>query len=124
MIHHFISKVIHNDTISIWGDGSVERDFLYIDDVVSALCQSLEYQQSQSLFNIGSGTSTSIKKILEIISDVSGSKPRVIYEPSRTCDVQKSVLNIDHARLELGWKPEISIFDGIHITYQNALKNH
>ena len=123
VIHHFISKIIKNDTISIWGDGSIERDFLYIDDAVSAICKSLEHTKGESLFNIGSGTSTSIKNILDIISDVSGLKPSVIYEPSRTYDVRKSMLNIQHAKSELKWEPEISIFDGIRITYQNALKN-
>lgn len=122
VIHHFVSKAINNEKISIWGDGSVERDFIYIDDVVSALCKALEYPKSRSLFNIGSGTSTSVKTIHGIISDISGSPPQITYEPSRPCDVQRSVLNINHAKSELIWEPKIPIVDGIRITYHNTLK--
>lgn len=122
VIHHFISKAINNDTITVWGDGSIERDFLYIDDVVSAICKSMKHVQARSLLNIGSGKSTSIRTILEIISDISGAIPSVIYEPSRSCDVQKSVLSIEQAKLKLGWEPKVSLVDGIRMTYQSALE--
>ena len=122
-IHHFIAKAINNDEISIWGDGSIERDFIYIDDVISALCQSMQYSNSQCLFNIGSGTSTSIRTILEIIKEVSGLNPKINYQEPRLYDVQKSVLNIDNAKLKLGWEPKITITDGIRMTYQSALRN-
>ncbi len=122
-IHHFIAKAINNDEISIWGDGSIERDFIYIDDVISALCQSMQYSNSQCLFNIGSGTSTSINTILEIIKEVSGLTLKINYQEPRPYDVQKSVLNIDNAKLKLGWEPKINISDGIRMTYQSALRN-
>ena len=122
-IHHFIAKAINNDEISIWGDGSIERDFIYIDDVISALCQSMQYSNSQCLFNIGSGTSTSINTILEIIKEVSGLTLKINYQEPRPYDVQKSVLNIDNAKLKLGWEPKIDISDGIRMTYQSALRN-
>ena len=122
-IHHFIAKAINNDEISIWGDGSIERDFIYIDDVISALSKSMQYSNSQCLFNIGSGTSTSIRTILEIIKEVSGLNPKINYQEPRLYDVQKSVLNIDNAKLKLGWEPKITITDGIRMTYQSALRN-
>lgn len=121
VIHHFISKIIKNETISVWGDGSVERDFIYIDDTISALNKAIHHQSSQCLLNIGSGTLTSVKKVLDILEEVSGKTCNVIYEPSRSCDIQKSVLNIDKAKLSLDWEPRISISDGIRMTYADAM---
>ena len=120
-IHHFISKTINKDPIFIWGDGSIERDFIYIDDVIPAICKAMEYSKSQCLFNIGSGTSSSIKKILEIVQEVSGVSPEIYYQESRLCDVHKSVLNVENAKLELDWEPKISIRDGVRMTYQDTL---
>ena len=122
VIHHFISRIIKNQTISVWGDGSVERDFIYIDDTVSALNKAVHHESSRSLLNIGSGTLTSVNKVLDILNNVSGKICSVIYEPSRACDLQKSVLNIDKAKTQLSWHPTISIDEGIEMTYLDALK--
>ena len=123
VVHHFISKIIKNEEISIWGDGSVERDFIYIDDTISALNKAIYHQSSQCLLNIGSGTLTSLKTLIDILEEISCQTCNVIYEPSRSYDLQKSVLNIDKAKIQLGWEPTVSISDGIRLTYLDALKS-
>ena len=122
VIHHFISKIIKNEKLSIWGDGSVERDFIYIDDTISALNKAINQKSDKSLLNIGSGQATSINKILQILQDVTGKALNISYEPPRTYDVQKSVLNIDEAKTQLDWEPITSLSDGIKMTYLDALK--
>ena len=120
-IHHFISKIIKNEVINVWGDGSVERDFIYIDDAISAIIAATYNSSSQCLLNIGSGQSTSIKTLIDILEDVSGIRGSVSYEPSRSFDLQKSLLNVDKAKCILGWEPKISITQGIKLTYLDAL---
>jgi UDP-glucose 4-epimerase len=75
------------------------------------------------LLNIGSGTLTSVRKIIDILEDISGHSCDIIYEPSRPYDVQKSVLNIDEAKIQLGWEPQISIHEGVKMTYLDTLKS-
>lgn len=121
VIHHFASMIAKNQPIHIWGDGSIERDFIFIDDAITAITKAMHHNSDQILLNVGSGKSTSINKILKIIEQVSGKTGRVSYEPSRIYDVHKSVLNIDQAKIQLGWEPSISIDEGIKLTYLDTL---
>jgi UDP-glucose 4-epimerase len=121
VIHHFVSKIIKNEAINVWGDGSVERDFIYIDDAISAILAAIYHDSCECLLNIGLGKSTSIKKVIDILEDVSGVCGNTSYERSRSCDLQKSSLNVDKAKLILGWEPKISLSEGIKLTYLDAL---
>lgn len=100
--------------ITIWGDGSVERDFVHVDDVARALILAADANASGTEINIGSGCGVSLNQLLDLIraarDDLSID---VSYEASRSFDVPRSVLAIDRARDLLGWQPEIPLATGI-----------
>ena len=124
LISILLKKILQNEEIIIWGDGSAVRDYIYIDDVIVALYLDLiKKSEDNVLFNLGSGNGTSINNILEILEQLTGNKVKVLYENSRNFDVKSNVLDISKINKFLNWRPEVDIFDGIEQTY-NWLKNN
>ncbi len=112
----FLYKALHNETIEIWGDGSVTRDYVHISDVVAAMLSALNYSGNQRTFNIGSGIGITLNEILHQIELACGHTVKRIYLPGRQFDVPCNVLNIDRARESLNWQPKISFSQGIKET--------
>lgn len=112
----FISKILKNQTIDIWGDGSVQRDFLHVSDVADAFAKAVTYSGPEAVFNISSGTGTSLNELVQLIGDVRGDIPDVAYSPGRNFDVPVSILSNKLAHKELDWTPKVSIKDGISRT--------
>jgi UDP-glucose 4-epimerase len=114
----FLGKVFRNESITIWGDGSVARDYVYVSDLVAAFMRVIDLDANSKIFNIGSGHAYSINEILSVIRDVTGRKPRVEFAPNRKLDVPINCLDIRRAEVELGWKPQIPIKEGISRTWK------
>ena len=103
-------------TMSIWGDGTVERDFVYISDVARAFAAALEHEGPSSAINIGAGQAVSLKCIIEKVSIATGHPITVDYQSGRQIDVRRSLLCIDRAKDELGWTPEVTLKEGMRMT--------
>jgi len=109
----FVHKALRNESIEVWGDGSVVRDYLYIDDVAEAFARAVYYDGVPSVFNIGSGMGTNIHTLLKMIEDVLGRSVDRHYLSSRKFDVTQNVLDISLARSTLGWEPQVTLREGI-----------
>lgn len=103
--------------ISIWGDGSVVRDFLYIDDLVSACHMALE-QRADGTFNVGSGKGTSILDLGELVQSVTRREFGLQFRPARRVDVQSVVLDISKLGNRTGWCPTVGLEEGIRRTWE------
>jgi UDP-glucose 4-epimerase len=112
-VSHFTHRAVNGQPIEIWGDGSVRRDYVHVDDVVSALLKSIPYQGSERLFNIGSGRSVSLNQLLDLIRRRVDTQIVVKYLSPRSFDVQENVLDIGRAATELDWRPSISLEVGL-----------
>jgi len=109
----FMKKALNGEPIEIWGDGSVVRDYVYVDDVVDAMMRSLHYQGSEKLFNIGGGVGVSVNELLDAIDGALDSNTEHDYSGARSCDVPTNVLDIERAHKLLGWIPMVGLSDGI-----------
>lgn len=109
----FINKMLKNEAVEIWGDGSVVRDYIYIDDVARAFILAIHFETKSSVFNIGSGIGTSLNQLLERLFRVTKSKSQIIYKPSRNVDVPINILDITQANNVLHWQPQMCLEDGI-----------
>jgi UDP-glucose 4-epimerase len=109
----FLGKALRGEVIEIWGDGSIVRDYVHIDDVVSALIIALGRRTDEHVFNIGSGKGLSLNDVLDAIESVIGKKTVRNYLPGRAFDVPVSQLCIERARRDLGWEPRVTFADGI-----------
>jgi UDP-glucose 4-epimerase len=120
----FLGKVLHDLPVHIWGDGSVARDFIYIKDMVQAFVRAIEKRTSSKIFNIGSGNACSIKKLLDVISYVTGKDLKIEFKPARNMDVPAIALDIKRAAHELDWRPKETLESGIKRTWQWLMENH
>ena len=117
----FLSRIIQNQKIEIWGDGEVTRDYIYIKDAVDLLVKSLNYQSKNKVFNLSSAKGYSLKELLKIMISITGSKPEVTFKEGREIDVPVSILDNALAKEAFNWKPVTDINTGINNTY-NYLK--
>lgn len=113
----FLDRIHKGETIPIWGDGGVVRDYLYVADLVDALEAVAETETRRKVLNIGSGQGTSLNELLALMADVTGETPAVDYQPGRPLDAPSNVLDISRAREELGWSPSTSLEDGVARTW-------
>lgn len=110
----FLNKLMLDEPIDIWGDGSVVRDYIQVDDVVEAALKLVEYQGSQKIFNIGSGKGLSLNTLIAEMASLVGREARVNYLPARALDVPASVLDISRAFREFAWQPRVCFREGIN----------
>lgn len=108
----FLYRALHGLPIEIWGDGSVVRDYIYIDDVADAFARALNYEGAASVFNISAGVGISLNELLESIETVIGKPTNRHYLPIRPFDVPVNVLDNTLAQQQLGWKPRIDYREG------------
>lgn len=110
----FVGKALRGETIDIWGDGTVVRDYIYIADVVAALLTAMTHDNAGGVFNIGSGRGLSLNDILDAIESVTGRPTQRNYLAGRAFDVPVNYLSIERARQRLDWTPAFSFEEGLH----------
>jgi UDP-glucose 4-epimerase len=118
----FINHSINGETINIWGNGEVVRDYIYIKDAVKVLVTALKKRSTERVFNLSSGTGFSLNQILEFIEEVSGRKNIVEYKDGRIIDVPENILDNTLVKNTFDWKPDTGIKSGIKLTYNYLLK--
>lgn len=115
----FINKLLRNQKPTIFGGGKQTRDFVYVDDVAVANVKAIEGKNCSKEINIGTGTQTSINELLSNIKFlINKNKIKPIYKGSKKGEVRFSSLNIELAKKELGWKPKVSLQDGLKRTIE------
>ena len=116
VIAALISRAMSGDSMEIWGDGSVIRDFIYIDDVIDALVRAMQDQSSHRIFNIGSSEGRSLREIIGMIEALTSKKLDIVWKPERPMDVPVSVVSVDRAKKVLHWVPKTPLESGLHQT--------
>ena len=109
----FAYKALLGEPITVWGDGSVVRDYIYVGDVMTAFLKALAYEGEQRVFNVGSGIGHSINDILATIESIREQAVKRNYGDTRTFDVPVNILDISRARRHLGWEPSIPLAEGL-----------
>lgn len=108
----FLAQKFANMPMTVVGDGSQERDFIYVDDVVSAFKSAALSGQSGLSLNVGTGTSHSINYLVELL----GGKAETI--PKRPGEPDLTLASIESIQQVLGWKPAMSFEDGVRLMVQ------
>ncbi|WP_192561939.1 NAD-dependent epimerase/dehydratase family protein [Pseudomonas gozinkensis] len=112
----FLSRALKNESIQVWGDGSVTRDYIYVSDVAEAFALALKYEGPHSVFNISSGKGVSINELIERIETVLGGAIDKLYLAGRSYDVPINVLDNTLAAQELNWTPKVDLEEGLNLT--------
>jgi UDP-glucose 4-epimerase len=112
----FLNRVLNGEALQIWGDGSVVRDYIFVEDL-AALCVRAGSSRQYGVFNGGSGIGVSVNDIVAEISRVTGRSIVPEYSPGRAVDVPRSVLDMSRVHETFGWQPAISLHSGIATTW-------
>lgn len=102
--------------LTVWGDGKPTRDFLYVEDAAKALARFAEVDYCQPI-NIASGKEVSIKRIVELLSRISGYRGAIEYDTSKPNGQLRRCYDISKAKEVLGWQPSTDIETGLRNTY-------
>lgn len=114
LIPAVLQRVARGLPVQVFGDGSAERDYIFIDDVLRAIEFAVLLPKArQQTFNIGSGRGTSVTALLDALQEGLGRPIARDYLPARKSDVPRSVLDIAKAGALLGWAPSVTLQDGI-----------
>lgn len=119
----FTYKALRHEKITVYGDGSVIRDYIYIDDAIRAMQKIVEGESKHRTFNLGCGEGTSIKKVLETIEQVLNVPLEIEYKEGRKVDVPENYLDISRYEKYYGALNPISLEEGIQKTAE-FMKQH
>ena len=111
VIVNFKENIQNNKQLTIFGDGKAIRDFVHVDDVINGIVLSIS--SKSGIFNIASGTGTSINDLAKLFIHLSEKKSEIIFKPARDDEITHSVADIHLAQKELGFFPQISLNDGL-----------
>ena len=118
VISIFMDRMRRGIPPTVYGDGGQSRDFIYVGDVVAANFMAAEKEGlAGKVFNVGTGRSVTLNRMLEILADLSGSPAHPVYEPARAGDVYASRAEVSLAAEVLGFTAGTSFEKGLGITW-------
>ncbi|HET7429627.1 MAG TPA: NAD-dependent epimerase/dehydratase family protein [Gaiellales bacterium] len=114
----FIRRIMAGEPLTIYGDGTQTRDFVYVSDLANGLIRAAEADGvGGEVFQLASGVETSLNDLVRMLGEVSGTSPEVRHEPPRAGEIQRNYSLIDKARSRLGHAPEVPLADGLARTW-------
>lgn len=119
----FTYKALNGEELVIYGDGSVVRDFIYIDDAIRAIQNITKEGAKHRTYNVGSGQGTSIRQVVEAIEEALDIKVNVRYQQARKADVPVNYLDISRYESEFGKLMPVSLAEGIRRTAEFMKEN-
>lgn len=125
LVPTIIESALLGKELSVWGDGTNVRDYIYVDDAVDALKKAILHEGRGSLFNIGSGQGASIMQIVSQVEEITGKPVALAFQRARAFDSPVNVLDVSLAKDFLSWIPTTGLREGLGKTVvwnQNRLK--
>jgi len=110
------AKERKDQKLIVWGTGKPRREFLHVDDLASACLLLLEKYDSPDIINVGCGEDISIRELAELICDVVGFEGELAWDTTKPDGTPRKLLDVTKLRA-LGWKPAITLREGIAQTY-------
>lgn len=113
-IRKFTDLISQGKPVEMFGDGSTERDYTYIDDIVSGVVAALDYRERQfDIFNLGESETTKLRDLISHIGNAVGREPEILNLPDQPGDVPRTYADISKSRRLLGYNPTTKVEDGI-----------
>jgi len=120
----FCGRLLEGRSLTIFGDGTQTRDYVYVADVADATFRASTRpvpapgRLDVRAYNVGTGVGTSVTRLAELLSRAAGKEPILEHAPHRPGEQQESVLNVTKAARELEWRPRVSLEDGLARSYE------
>jgi len=114
-IYRFTRQIDKGEEVNIFGDGTSDRDYTYIEDIVDGFMAALGYQgESFQIFNLGRGRTTNLKYLLTLLEKALHKKARIKFADPVPGDVPLTIADITKANILLGYNPQVNIEEGIN----------
>jgi nucleoside-diphosphate-sugar epimerase len=113
----FCKALLEDREIHIFGDGSAVRSNTFVDDCARGTLQAIAKAPSGSLYNLGGGVAITVNEALDILGNVSGRTPKVVYEEARRGDQRVTIANFDKATAEIDYHPTITPTEGLALQW-------
>jgi len=126
VITKFVSAALNKDVLSVYGDGTQTRDFIFVEDVAAAIYRAL-FSNYQGVLNVATGSSVSLKELVIHMEKILGKKLSLLFKEARKGDIKHSIADIAKAKEEIQFSATTTIRDGLQrlITWlaQNDMSN-
>ena len=116
------AKVDNHNTVTLWGSGAAKREFLFVDDLATAVVHALENKLPDHLYNVGTGTDVTIKTLAKIVQKIIGHKGNIIWDSSKPDGTPRKLMNVSKM-LAVGWSYKTELEEGLKKTYDWFLNN-
>jgi len=119
VVPHYLRQALRGGTLVAHSDGSQTRDYIYVDDVISAMVAASTAPNVNGLvINVGSGVETSVQQLVNTVLDVTNSKANVVYNNQTSGGVSRMKADLTLAKEKLRFTPSISLVEGLRLTLQ------
>lgn len=123
VIPNFLRQALRGSSLIMHGDGEQTRDYVFMDDVISAMISASTAPNIDDLvINVGSGKETSVRDLVRLIGDVTGVKTEAIVNPRSDPGVSRMRADLSLAREKLGYQPLFSLEQGLRLTIERDLR--
>ena len=125
-IHKFTDLIYHKKPIQMFGDGSSQRDYTFVSDIVHGIIQSMDRCSGYNIYNLGESNTISLKELISLIEDSIDTKAIIEPKPFQPGDVPITYADVTKARKELDYNPQVNIEEGIKrfaVWYLNRKQN-
>lgn len=112
VIAAFIHSALAGCPLTIDGDGSHTRDFVYVADVADAITRALRVSRG-GLYHLGTGVETSVSRVAEVVKEATNPSAGIVHRAARPNDPERNFPDVSAAREALGWVPDVSLDDGV-----------
>jgi len=109
-------------SVMVWGTGKPRREFLHVDDLADACLFLLQKYDSPDIINVGCGEDVTVRELAELICEIVGFDGDLTFDPTKPDGTPRKLLDVSKANA-LGWRPKISLREGITRTYEWFLEN-
>jgi UDP-glucose 4-epimerase len=117
VIPNYLRQAMRGGTLVMHGEGLQTRDYVYVDDVVSAMIAAATAPGiNHMVINVGSGVETSIRELVRLVGETTGAKLEVITNPHTSPGVSRMCADLGLAREKLGYQPRFSLGKGLRLT--------
>ena len=113
----FIAQALHNEDVTVFGDGQQTRSFCYVSDLVDGIIRLMLSDLNEPV-NIGNPAEMTIEQIAQVIIEMTGSKSKIVYKPLPEDDPKVRKPDITRARTLLGWEPKVDLRTGLTSTIE------
>jgi len=113
----FSGKMLRGEPVTVNGDGKQTRDYVFVGDVARMSLLALE-RDATGPVNIGTAIETDVNQLAQVMREVSGTRSEIVHGPAKSGEQRRSVVDIRRAAQVFGWKPEVSLRDGLARTIE------